>query len=41
MKRIAFLALVLIIGTIGMAQDGAQMKFGKVKHDFGKFKEDK
>ena len=41
MKRIAFLALALIIGTMGMAQDGgAQMKFGKVKHDFGKFKEE-
>lgn len=41
MKRITFLVLAFIIGTMGMAQDGgAQMKFGKVKHDFGKFKEE-
>lgn len=41
MKRIVIIATVLLIGFMAFAQDGgAELKFEKVKHDFGKFKEE-
>ena len=39
MRKIVLVALVLFVGTVAFGQ-GAQLKFEKVKHDFGKFKEE-
>ena len=39
MKRIAFIMFALCISVMAMAQKGAEIKFDKTSHNFGKFSE--